>query len=250
MTSDVAPPPITRGRTVIDDRVRQRLIERAVLAVPGVVPRRTLIPGRALPAVAVSGDRPPDAVAVQIAAVWPVETAAVLAAVRTAVAEELSASVAERPERIDVTIARIESDRTPAQVAAAYDADVDLEPAAANHRRLAPRRAALAGYSGVLIALVLVATGVVAIREALTPADPWIAPALRWLAQAHWQWWAWPVACAVAVLGLVLLAVSFAPRRRTHVCIGDHVWVPRDSAARWAVADDAEPNHESGGEIR
>lgn len=251
MTSEVVTPlPSARGRTVIDDRVRQRVVERAVLSVPGVVPRRTVIPGRTLPVVAIDGDRRAETVAIQIAAVWPVATADVLEAVRTAVADELSATLAERPERVDVTITRVESDRTPAQVSAAYDADVLTEPVAVQHRRFAPRRAALASYSGVLIALALVAAGAVAIREALTPADPWIAPALRWLVDVQWQWWVWPCAGAVAVLGLVLLVVSVAPRRRTYVSIGDHVWVPRDGASHRLVADGVEPGLESGGDIR
>ncbi|KRD13058.1 hypothetical protein ASE48_30770 [Mycobacterium sp. Root265] len=251
MTSDVvAPLPAARGRTVIDDRVRRQLIERAALSVPGVLARRTMVPGRTLPAVTLGGDRGAGTVDVQIAAAWPVEGAAVLDAVRAAVAGELAATLAEHPDRVEVTITRVESDRTPAQVADAYDDDPGAGPIEVRHRRFAPRRAATATYSGVLIAVGLIAAGAVAIREALTSADPWIAPALRWAADLQWQWWVWPLAVAAAVVGLVLLVASVTPRRRTHVSVGDHIWVPRSKARDWAFPDGETVDLDSAGEAR
>jgi len=251
MTSEVAVQvPTARGRTVIDNRVRQQLIERAALRVPGVVPHRTLVPGRTLPVIAIGGDRGAETVAIQLAASWPVATADVVAAVRTAVADELLTTLAERPDRIDVTITRVESDRTPAQVADAYAAEPAPAPQPGEHRRFAPRRAALASYGGVLFALILIAVGVVAVRDAMTPNDPWIAAALGRLADAHWQWWVWPAAGAVALLGLALLVASVAPRRRTHEYIGDHVWVPRDRVADWPVVGHASQGQDSRGDDR
>lgn len=237
MTSDlVAPAQATRGRTVIDDRVRTQLIERAALSVPGVVARRTMVPGRSLPVVTLDGAETVD---IQIAAAWPVDARAVMDSVRAAVLTELGTALAERPERVDVTIARVESERTPAQVADVYDADPAGEPVAPRPRRFAPRRAAVATYIAVLIGAAMTAAGAVAIREALTTADPWIAPALQWTADAQWQWWVWPVAALAAVLGLVLLVAAVTPRRRTHVSVGDHIWVPRNKAQDWAVDTEA-----------
>ncbi|MGW0163131.1 hypothetical protein ACWDUN_27810 [Mycobacterium sp. NPDC003323] len=238
MTPDVVAPVApaaavaTRGSTIIDDRVRARLIERAVLSTPGVVARRTIIPGRTLPAVAVSGCR--GAVDVQIAASWPVDSAAVLAAARSAVVRELAVSLGEQPDRVDVVIARVESDRAPAQVADAYAAGDQPDDAGVPHRRFAPKRAAGATFAGVLTALVLITVGAVAIREALLPDDPWVAPALTAVADAQWQWWTWPAAVAAAVIGSVLLVIAVKPRRHTHVSVGDHVWVPRGSENLWA----------------
>lgn len=251
MTSDVAAPlPTARGRTVIDDRVRRQLIERAALSVPGVLARRTLVPGRTLPTATVAGDPGAQIVDVQIAAAWPVDGAATLDSVRAAVAGELASALGEHPDRVGVTITRVESDRTPAQVADAYEVDPGTGPIDVRHRRFAPRRAATATYSGVLIAVGLIAAGAVAIREALTTADPWIAPALRWAAEAHWQWWIWPAATVAAVLGLVLLVASVTPRRRTHVSVGDHIWVPRSRARDWSVPDSESTDFDSTGEAR
>lgn len=241
MTSDVAAPlPAARGRTVIDDRVRRQLIERAALSVPGVLARRTMVPGRTLPAVAIGGDRGAPTVEVHIAATWPIDGAVILDSVRNAVADELETSLGERPDRVEVTISRVDADRTPAQVADAYAVDTADGAIGVQHRRFAPRRAAAATYSAALIALALVAVGAVAIRDLLTAADPWIAHALRWTADAQWQWWVWPVAVVAALVGLVLLVAAVTPRRRTHVSVGDHIWVPRNNAAQWLVADDAE----------
>lgn len=253
MTSDVtAQPHAARGRTVIDDRVRRQLIERAVLSVPGVVARRTMVPGRTLPSVGIGGGQGAQTVGVQVAVTWPVDGAAVLDSVRAAVVDELEATLAERPDRVDVTITVVESDRTPAQVADAYDADPAAEPIGVAHRRFAPRRAATATYGGVLVATALIAAGGLAIRDALNSADPWIAPALRWAADAQWQWWVWPIAAVAALVGLLLLVASVTPRRRTHVSVGDHIWVPRNKVRDWTAPDALTPDDtpDNGGEPR
>ena len=105
MTSDVtAQLHAGRGRTVIDDRVRRQLVERAALSVPGVVARRTMVPGRTLPSVGIGGGRGAQTVDVQVAVSWRVDGAAVLDSVRAAVVDELEATLGERPDRVDVTI--------------------------------------------------------------------------------------------------------------------------------------------------
>jgi hypothetical protein len=244
MTSDVAVrPPAVRGRTVIDDRVRQRLIERAALSVPGVVARRTIVPGRSLPAITVSNDRGSGAVEIQIATIWPVDSAVTVAAVRAEVVRELASSLAEYPERVDVVIARVDADRTPAEVADAYAragtyvVEDDHGPAAGvEPRRFAPRAVGPAGVVSVLIALTLIGAGAVFIREALTPADSWITPILGWVSNAHWQFWFWPAAVLAGLMGLVLLVAAITPRRRTHISVGDGIWVPRANSGEWALS--------------
>ncbi len=237
----VAAPAMTgRGRTVIDDRVRRRLVERAVLSVPGVVPRRTMVPGRTLPAVVIGGQRHEPRVNIEIAARWPVVSGEVIDGVRTAVGAELATALGEHPADIDVRIARLEADRSPAQVADAYAAPDDMSagPGSAS-RRLAPRSIAASTVTGVLIALALTAVGAVAIRDAVTSDTEWIGTALGWLGNAHWQWWLWPAAVVAALVGLVLLVAAVKPRRRTHVPVGDGVWVPRGLVNDWQVDDSA-----------
>lgn len=259
MTSDLAAanPPAVRGRTVIDDRVRSQLIERAVLSVSGVLARRTMVPGRSLPAVAVSGDQNARTVDVHIAARWPVDSATLLESVRAAVIQELATSLGETPERVDVTITRVDADRTPAQVADAYElsgdeaaaVDCDIAPAGAQQRRLAPRARAAASTVSVVIALALGALGAVAIRDAFTPADRWTTAVLGWAADAQWQWWVWPAAVLAALLGLALLVAAIKPRRRTYVSVGSQVWLPREDSQQWTAAD-AGTTRSSEGNVR
>ncbi|CDQ44975.1 hypothetical protein [Mycolicibacterium neoaurum] len=239
--------PTTRGRTLIDDRVRERVIERAILATPGVVAHRTMVPGRTLPSVTIADH--PAGLDVQIAAAWPVDSATVLASARSAVVRELATTLGEHPDRVEVTITRVESDRTPAQVADAYaDAEVPVPAAVGSaSRRFAPRRIAGATYCGVIFAVLLMALGAVAIRDALTPEDPWIAPVLSALADARWQWWTWPGAVAAALIGAVLLVIAVKPRKRTHEPIDDLVWVRRGHQRQWL---DEQNFGDDGGSVR
>ena len=250
MTSEAVPQvaePTTRGRTLIDDRVRERVIERAVLATPGVVTHRTMVPGRALPSVSIADHT--AGVDVQIAAAWPVDSATVLASARSAVVRELATTLGEHPDRVEVTITRVESNRTPGQVADAYsDAEAPVpEAVGIAARRFAPRRIAGATYCGVTVAVLLMAIGAVAIRDALTPEDPWIAPVLSALADAHWQWWTWPGAVAAALIGAVLLIVAVKPRKRTHEPVDDLVWVRRGQQRQWL---DEQDFGDDGGSVR
>lgn len=241
-TEQAATPPATqpdRGHTVVSNRVRQRLIEHAVLSVPGVVHRRAIVPGRTLPAVRVDGGTRSRVVDIEIAAAWPVDGATVLGDVETAVTRELSASLGENPQRIDVRIARIDSDRTPAQVADAYAEEIGAAVATARDGAgYGPRRVAGSTITGLLIALAVIAAGITAIREAMIAVGwiggaAWIAPALRWAGHAQWQWWTWSAAALVVVVGAVLLVVALKPRRRAYLPVGDGVWVERHAVKGW-----------------
>ncbi|MEH3129110.1 MAG: hypothetical protein PGN27_04005 [Mycolicibacterium neoaurum] len=239
--------PTTRGRTQIDDRVRERVIERAVLATPGVVAHRTMVPGRTLPSVSIADHT--AGVDVQIAAAWPLDSATVLASARSAVVRELATTLGEHPDRVEVTIARVESDRTPAQVADAYS-DAEAPPPEAvgiAPRRFAPRRIAGATYCGVIVAVLLMALGAMAIRDALTPEDPWIAPALSALAGVRWQWWTSPAAVMAALIGALLLITAVKPRKRTHEPVDDLVWVRRGRQRQWI---DEQNFADDGGSVR
>lgn len=229
-----------RGRTVVSDRVRQRLIEHAVLSVPGVVRRRAIVPGRSFPAVQVDGGLKSRVVDVEIAANWPVDGTAVLGNVESAVMRELSASLGESPQRVAVRIARIDSDRTPAQVADAYAIDAETT-GGGETAQYGPRRVAGSTITGLLVALTVIAAGVVAVREALIAVGwiggtAWIDPALDWAAQTQWQWWTWPAVILTVLVGVVLLVIAVKPRRRAYLPVGDGVWVRKHAVERWRTA--------------
>lgn len=229
-----------RGRTVVSDRVRQRLIEHAVLSVPGVVRRRAIVPGRTFPAVQVDGGLKSRVVDVEIAANWPIDGATVLGDVETAVTRELAASLGESPQRVAVRIARIDSDRTPAQVADAYAIEAETT-GVGESAQYGPRRVAGSTITGLLVGLAVIAAGVVAVREALIAVGwiggtAWIAPALGWAGQAQWQWWTWPAAVLAVLVGVVLLVITVKPRRRAYLPVGDGVWVRKHVLERWRTA--------------
>lgn len=228
-----------RGRTVVEDRVRQRLVERAVLSVPGVVARRTMAFGRNFPAITIGGQPDSSRIEVEIAAAWPVDSVDVIEAVRGAVGDELAAALDEHPDRVGVRISHLLAERTAAQVAQAYAAEAAVASSATPRRlgRYAPRAIAASTVTGVLISLVLIAFGALAIRDGLTARPQWIGAVLHWLTGAHWQWWYWPTAVLAAVVGAVLLVVAVKPRRRTHIPVGDGVWVPREIAADWRLRE-------------
>lgn len=239
-----------RGQTVISDRVRQRLIEHAALSVPGVLRRRTIVPGGTLPAVRIDGGPQSRAVDVDIAANWPVDGTTILNEVETAVSRELALSLGEHPRQLGVRISRIVSDRTPAQVADAYAADPEPNVGTASSRgRFAPRRTAASIITGVLIALMVIAAGVVAVRDALIDVDwisggAWITPLLGWAARAEWQWWTWPAAVVAVLAGAILLIVAVKPRRRAYHPVGEGVWVQRHAVEAWHSESVRDPGAE------
>lgn len=248
MTTEPAVAPLVaqpkRGQTVISERVRHRLIEHAALSVPGVVRRRAVVPGRTLPAVRVNGGPQSPAIDVEIAVNWPIDGKAIRSDVESAVSREMSLCLGEQPRRIGVRISRIVSDRTPAQVADAYAEDAEPRVVADGGRaRFAPRRTAASTITGVLVALMVIAIGVVAVRDALIGfgwigGGAWISTVLGWAGRAQWHWWTWPGAVAAVLVGAALLVVAVKPRRLAYHPVGDGVWVQRHAVEAWRCEGD------------
>jgi len=223
----------TRGRTVIDDRVRRKLIEHAVLTVPGTERRRGLAT-RQLPAVRFA-DRDRNEVDVQIAAEWPLDAARLVPSVRTAVDEELARSLGSAPEEVHVHITRVSDERSTSSTAFAHRHPVvDAETPTAERalRKHAPRRTAGASIATVPLLLSVLALGVLAVRDTVVSLG-WVA-GRRWLDtvpriadDVQWDWWAWPATIGAIVVGLVLLIAAVKPRRRSHAPVTDDLWFHR-----------------------
>nr|WP_244431681.1 hypothetical protein [Segniliparus rugosus] len=233
------PTPSRRGVTVVHARARQRLIERAALSVPGVVVRRGALPGQSLPSVSTEVREGRSIVDVRIAASWPADSGQITDEVRRAVAKELHRSLGERPDHVRVQIARFESERTPAQVAQACAAGhAEADDTGANRSGAGPRGLASATVVALLIALALIVAGVCALRDAAIGfgwlhGSTLVQPAASWIDGGHWSWWTWPFAAAAAITGLALVVLAVAPRPRTHVLVGDGVWLPRTALGHW-----------------
>lgn len=234
-----------RGRTVIDDRVRRRLIEHAVLSVPGTERHRGLAT-RQLPAVRFA-DRTGDEVDVQIAAQWPLDAARLVPSVRSAIDHELSRSLGSTPEEVHVRITRVSDERTTPDAAFLHHdsvpAGAETTPDAASRRRHAPRRVAGASIATVPLLLAVLALGVLAVRDTAVSLG-WVAGS-RWLDAVpriaddiRWEWWAWPATIGAIVVGLVLVIAALKPRRRSHAPVTDELWFSRRLRAGRRTAEE------------
>jgi hypothetical protein len=91
-----------------------------------------------------------------------------------------------------------------------------LTPAAAR----TPQAPAAASYTGALLSLLLVAAGVVGIRDGLAAAGAlngslWTTDAVNWIDGLRFAYWMPPAGVLAVILGLVLVLVAVTPRRRT-----------------------------------
>jgi hypothetical protein len=104
-----------------------------------------------------------------------------------------------------------------------------------------------AGYVGTLIALLLLAAGVVALRDAAVFAGwldgrPWTSNFIDWLDGLTVQWYTSPLGVLALVIGLWWVYAALRPRRRTAVPVAAQtsVWIAPADLARIASAA-AEP---------
>ncbi len=223
-----------RGRTVIDDRVRRKLIEHAVLSVPGTERVRGL-PTRQLPAVRFA-DRARGEVDVQIAARWPIDAARLVPSVRSAVDDELTHSLGAAPDEVHVHITRVSDERAATDEALALRRPAPVAVAAPPNdralRRRAPHRTAGASIVTVPLLLAVLALGVIAVRDAVVSlgwvaGSRWIDAVPRIADDVRWAWWAWPATIGALVVGLALLVIALKPRRRSHIPVSDALWFHR-----------------------
>ncbi len=93
--------------------------------------------------------------------------------------------------------------------------------------------------SGVIIGIALLALVAVAIHDLLVEAGwvsgtRWLQAAADWINGATWQDWMWAAVVGFIIVGLLLVWTALAPRRRTHVSLGDFevLWTRRGDVAR------------------
>lgn len=87
--------------------------------------------------------------------------------------------------------------------------------------RTPPKAPAGATFTGIVLALLVIATGVVGIHDLLAgqgwiSGSPWLTRAITSLDGVAVASWMVPVAVVVALIGLWLLLVAIKPRRTTH----------------------------------
>jgi hypothetical protein len=102
----------------------------------------------------------------------------------------------------------------------------------------APLATATARHLAVLLALVLLAAGIVALREASVvlgwvSGTAWFAEGLTAADGLRSQWWMVPIGCLVTLGGLWMVFAALRPRRKIAVAVdtASAVWMrPRDVA--------------------
>lgn len=222
-----------RGRTVVDDRVRRKLIEHAVLSVPGTERHRGL-PTRQLPAVRFA-DRDRNEIDVQIAAQWPLDAAHLVPSVRAAIDSELDRSLGLRPDEVHVHVTRVSEERTtpgPTVLHRNPTQDPQASTDLRGLRKQAPRRTAGASIVTVPLLLAVVVLGGIAVRDTVVSlgwmaGDRWLDAVPRIADDVRWDWWAWPATVAAIVVGLILVLAAVKPRRRSHKPVTDELWFSR-----------------------
>lgn len=116
-----------------------------------------------------------------------------------------------------------------------------FDPTSALRNRSKPPAAAPAATRVVIaLAVVLVALGAVAVRDALLATgsisgSPWIAAALSYVDGLTAQAWMVPAGVAVAAIGIALVLAAVTPRRRTHVPLSaEDTWITSRDVVRIA----------------
>ncbi|ADG76934.1 Asp23/Gls24 family envelope stress response protein OS=Tsukamurella paurometabola (strain ATCC 8368/ DSM / CCUG 35730 / CIP 100753 / JCM 10117 / KCTC 9821/ NBRC 16120 / NCIMB 702349 / NCTC 13040) OX=521096 GN=Tpau_0287 PE=4 SV=1 [Tsukamurella paurometabola] len=226
-----------KGSTVIDDRVRRRLVEHAVRSASGTAEERglTSLIGLGLPSVEFSNnDRSVD---VKIAAIWPFNSAHLVSEVQSSINNELARSLAERPNTARVHIARVIERRPGSKAPAASGSALKEGEPSDPSVRTVPRKTAGSVFVAIPVLLVLMAVGIVAIRDTViwfgwAHGSRWIDAVLRIADDLKWEWWTWPAAIAAVALGGIFVTAALKPRRRSHTAVTDHLWFGRTLHSR------------------
>ena len=119
-----------------------------------------------------------------------------------------------------------------------------------SHALLAPARAKqplalpAAGFTGPLVALLVLAVGLVGIRDGVVAAgwldgSSWTGAAAEWIDGLTFDGWMIPVAIVSIIVGLLLLFAALKPRRKTAVALTAETSVYIEPAGIARVAADA-----------
>ncbi|MFD1814895.1 DUF6286 domain-containing protein [Rhodococcus gannanensis] len=238
----------SRGELTIKDRAVSKIAVAAALSVPGVVRhtgRLLTLPARDLPRADVTAGPDSVAITLYVAVSWPSPVAVLSREVHATVAERVEVLTGMPLEHLHVVVAATvpreagTSDVDARQLAAAYEQGATPVP---SRPPLARPDAAIVA---VVVAVLLIALGMVAGREFLIEQDviapaAWVRNSVNWLADLHSQTWMVPAAVAAGVIGLVVLCLALMPRTRTHVPAGDGgtgvVWLRPTDVARMCSA--------------
>lgn len=117
----------------------------------------------------------------------------------------------------------------------------DTEPNTLPASGRPPVAAPAAGYLGTLLALLVLAAGVVALREVAVLAgwlhsQLWIGVAIDWIDGLTFQQWMYPLGVVTALIGIGFVYAALRPRRHTAIPVEAEtsVWMQPGDVARIA----------------
>ncbi|EME21167.1 DUF6286 domain-containing Asp23/Gls24 family envelope stress response protein [Rhodococcus triatomae] len=237
----------TRGQLTIKDRAVSKIAVAAALSVPGVVRhagRLLALPARDLPRADVTTGPDSVAITLYLAVTWPSPVAALSREVHATVAERVEVLTGMPLEHLHIVVAATVP-RPPGTADLDTRQFAEFEPDGVPVRSRPPLARPDAAMVAVVVAVLLIALGVVAGREFLIEQEviapaAWVRNSVGWLAEVQSQTWMVPTAVAAGVVGLVLICLALMPRTRTHVPAGDTgnavVWLRPTDIARMCSA--------------
>ncbi|MET0195830.1 MAG: DUF6286 domain-containing protein [Rhodococcus fascians] len=225
------------GTLVVKERAVSRVAVAAALTVPAVVRQvggMSKLTGRELPRADVSVGEHSVSVNLYVALAWPCRIADAGAAIAEKVGRALNDIIGLPLHQLNVLVVGTSPAGSP-EPSAPSDA--------AAFRPRPPTASPAAVPVALVLSLVLLGVAFVAGREFLIAHDtidgsPWIANAVNWIAELHWQPWMIGAAAACVVVGAILVVLGLKPRTKTHTGAGSKasqypmVWLRPTDVAR------------------
>jgi uncharacterized alkaline shock family protein YloU len=226
--------------------IKHRALSRTAIAAASKDPRVTRttggmsrLTGRELPRADVTLGEDTVSVNLYIGVRWPSQITDVTESVHRTVEAALATMTGVHVHRVNVLVSDTALDRS------ARGPDVAADDVAA---AVVSPRPPTAGPAAMPVALVfgfaLLAVAFVAGREFFIAqghivGSPWIADAVHWVSQLHWQGWLIAPAVGSIVVGALFVFAGVKPRTRTHSGLGGPtptVWATPTDIARLCSA--------------
>lgn len=229
--------------------IKHRALSRTAIAAASKDPRVTRttggmsrLTGRELPRADVTLGEDTVSVNLYVGVRWPSQITDVTESVHRTVEAALATMTGVHVHRVNVLVSDTTLDRSTR--GPAHDVAADDVGAAA----VVSPRPPTAGPAAMPVALVfgfaLLAVAFVAGREFFIAqghldGSPWIADAVQWVSQLHWQGWMIASAVGSLVVGALFVYAGVKPRTRTHSGLGGPtptVWATPTDIARLCSA--------------
>jgi uncharacterized alkaline shock family protein YloU len=223
--------------------IKHRALSRTAIAAASKDPRVTRttggmsrLTGRELPRADVTLGEDTVSVNLYIGVRWPSQITDVTESVHRTVEAALATMTGVHVHRVNVLVSDTALDRT-ARGSADDVAAAVVSPRPPTAGPAAMPVALVFGFA--LLAVAFVAGREFFIAQGHIVGSPWIADAVHWVSQLHWQGWMIAPAVGSIVVGALFVFAGLKPRTRTHSGLGGKtptVWATPTDIARLCSA--------------